>query len=85
MMLSYTASLCLNMLLTLSWTFRASINLRNAICVIGAHVFNLFAVRFGLMALFVNVLGLDDRLAFLPTLGISIVTNYFIIKIIIRK
>lgn len=85
MIVSYITSLCINMVMTLLWTFHTSISIRNAISVIGAHLFNLFVVRFGLMALFVDVIGFDDRLAFLPTLGISILTNFFIIKAIICK
>ena len=85
MAVSYTTSLCINMVLTLLWTFSAGITFRNASGVVGAHLFNLFVVRFGLMALFVGVLGLDDRIAFIPTLGISTLTNYFIIKTLIHK
>lgn len=85
MMISYFVSLCLNTMLTLSWTFSASVSLRNIIRVVGAHLFNLFVVRFGLMAFFVGTVGLADRLAFIPTLGISIVLNFFIIKSFIHK
>jgi len=85
MIISYTISLCLNTVFTLLWTFDTCISIRNIVCVVGAHLFNLFIVRFGLMALFVNVFGLNDRLAFIPTLGISILTNYFIIKAVINK
>ncbi len=84
MVLSYTSSLCLNMVLTLRWTFRTKVSLRNSVGVIWAHLFNLFIVRFKLMVLFVNVLHMSDRLAFLPTLAISVLTNYFIIKFIVQ-
>ena len=85
MMMSYTSSLCLNIVLTLLWTFNVSINIRNAVCVAGAHLFNLFVVRFGLMVFFVGTLHIDDTVAFLPTLGISVLTNFLIIKAIINE
>ena len=85
MIVSYIISLCSNMVLTLLWSFNATINIRNTINVVIAHLFNLFVVRFGLMALFVKVLYFNDRLAYVPTLCISVLINYFIIKSVIHK
>ena len=85
MTLSYSISLCINMVLTLLWTFSTQFNINNAIGVIAAHLFNLFVVRFGLMALFVNVLNIDDRFAFLPTLAISVLANFFIIRAVLHN
>ena len=85
MMISYAICLCLNMVLTLLWTFNSVINIQNAISIIAAHLFNLFMVRFGLMALFVNVFLINDKLAFLPTLCISTLSNFFVIKTMLHK
>lgn len=85
MIISYTSCLCLNMVLTLLWTFNTEITPHNAISVVAAHLFNLFVVRFGLMAIFINVLQINDKLAFIPTLCISTMTNFFIIKTILNK
>ena len=84
MVLSYTSSLCLNTVLTFRWTFRQNYTLRGVAGVVWAHLFNLFVVRYKLMVLFISVLHLNDRLAFLPTLAISVLTNYFIIKFIVQ-
>lgn len=81
----YLISLVANYFLTIYWTFQVQPNAGNAICVVAAHIFNLFVVRMGLMYLFVEVLGLSDRVAYLPTLVISVVTNFIILKIVIKK
>lgn len=85
MVLSYTICLLLNMVLTLRWTFRRKFNLRNVMGVMWAHLFNLFVVRYKLMELFVVTLKMSDRLAYLPTLGISVVVNFLIIRAIVHK
>lgn len=85
MMISYAICLCLNMVFTLLWTFNSTINVQNASSIIAAHLFNLFIVRFGLMALLVNVFQINDKLAFLPTLCISTLTNFFIIKVLLQR
>lgn len=85
MVLSYTICLLLNMVLTLRWTFRRKFSLRNVMGVMWAHLFNLFVVRYKLMDLFVVTLKMSDRLAYLPTLGISVVVNFFIIRAIVHK
>lgn len=83
--LSYTICLLLNMVLTLRWTFRRKFSLRNVMGVMWAHLFNLFVVRYKLMELFVVTLKMSDRLAYLPTLGISVVVNFLIIRAIVHK
>ena len=85
MALSYTICLLLNMVLTLRWTFRRKFSLRNVMGVMWAHLFNLFVVRYKLMELFVVTLKMSDRLAYLPTLGISVVVNFLIIRAIVHK
>ena len=85
MVLSYTLCLCLNMLVTLRWTFRTRITLRGAAAVVFAHVFNLFVVRYKLMVLFVVTMHINERIAYFPTLGISVIVNYYIIKTILNN
>ena len=85
MVLSYTICLLLNMVLTLRWTFRRKFSLRNVMGVMWAHLFNLFVVRYKLMELFVVTLKMSDRLAYLPTLGISVVVNFLIIRAIVHR
>lgn len=81
----YTISLIVNYILTIRWTFRTRSTMWNAIGVVSAHLFNLFVVRMGLMYLFTSVARLSDDVAFIPTLIISVVTNFIIIRVIVHK
>lgn len=81
----YLLSLIVNYFLTIYWTFKSEPNKKNAIGVVFAHLFNLFIVRMGLMFLLVSIIGLNDKIAYVPTLFISVVTNFIIIKFLINK
>jgi MFS superfamily sulfate permease-like transporter len=47
-------------------------------------MFNLFIVRMGLMLLFVELLGLRDSIAYIPMAVISAVTNYLVIRTVVK-
>lgn len=79
----YCLSLCLNYYLTIHWTFQVKDSLTNGIGIILSHLFNLFIVRMGLMFVFVNVFHLNDIIAYIPTLIVSVITNYLIIRYIV--
>ena len=81
----YLLSLIINYLLTVIWTFKSKPNKHNAIGIFAAHLFNLFVVRMSLMWLFVEVSHLEDKIAYIPTLLISVITNFVIIKFVINR
>lgn len=81
----YLISLIVNYFLTVKWTFRSTPNTKNAIGVFAAHLFNLFVVRMGLMTFFVDIMSMSDRVAYIPTLMISVVSNFLIIKYLVMK
>ena len=81
----YLLSLIFNYFLTVRWTFKKETTIKNAIGLVSAHLFNLFVVRMGLMYIFVDLCTINDRVAYLPTLCISMFTNFYIIKIIVQK
>lgn len=81
----YVISLIVNYFLTIYWTFKSKPNTKNALGVVTAHIFNLFVIRMGLMFVFVNILTINDRIAYLPTLAISVVTNFIIIKLLLNR
>lgn len=81
----YLLSLIANYFLTIYWTFQSKPNKKNAIGIIVAHLFNLFVVRMGLMYIFVDLMDVNDKIAFIPTLLISVVTNFIIVKLIVNK
>ena len=80
----YLISLCVNYLLTVYWTFKTGSSVINLVGIVGAHMFNLFIVRMGLMLLFVELLGLRDSIAYIPMAVISAVTNYLVIRTVVR-
>ncbi len=80
----YVISLCVNYLLTVYWTFKTGSSVTSLVGIIGAHMFNLFVVRMGLMLLFVETFGLDDSIAYLPMAAISAVTNYLVIRTVVK-
>ena len=80
----YLISLCVNYFLTVYWTFKTKPAAFNFVGIIGAHMFNLFVVRMGLMLLFVELLGLIDSIAYIPMAVISAVTNYLVIRAVVK-
>ena len=80
----YFISLCVNYLLTVYWTFQTKPAVLNLFGIIGAHMFNLFVVRMGLMLFFVEMLGWKDSIAYLPMAVISAVTNYLVIRTVVK-
>jgi putative flippase GtrA len=81
----YLLSLCVNYFLTVYWTFSAKATAGNAVGIVAAHLINLFGVRMGLMRLMVGVWGMDERVAYVPMLVVSVVTNYLIIRWVISR
>lgn len=81
----YCTSLILNYILTVYWTFQTKASVGNAVGIVMAHLFNVFVVRLGLMHVFVEGCMLEDRIAYIPTLMISVVTNFLIIRFVIKR
>lgn len=85
MISGFTLSLGINYLLNTYWSFQQKPSLRTAIGVFAAHCFNIFVVRMSLMWIFINVSFLEEGVAFVPTLIISVITNFFIIKFVYKS
>lgn len=80
----YIISLCFNYFLTVYWTFQTQSSVLNLVGIVGAHMFNLFIVRTGLMLLFVEGIGLTAGIAYWPMAVISAVTNYLVIRMVVK-
>lgn len=80
----YLISLCFNYFLTVYWTFHTKPAPINFVGIIGAHMFNLFVVRMGLMTLFVEIMGMKDTVAYIPMAIISAFTNYLVIRTVVN-
>ena len=81
----YFISLVANYFLTVIWTFKKTPSVNNAIAVLFAHLFNLFIVRMGVMYLIVEELSIDDRYAYIPTVFLSVFTNFNIVKFLVKR
>ena len=67
------------------WSFKQETSIKNAVGIIVAFIVNIFIVRFSLMWLFINIAGLNEGVAFIPTLIISVITNFFFVRYIVYK
>lgn len=76
----YFISLIVNYFLTVIWTFKKKPNAGNAIGVLIAHMINLFVVRMGTMYVLVDLLLMNDKVAYIPTVALSVVTNFVIVR-----
>lgn len=85
MVCGFCLSLFINYLLNIYWSFQVKPTIHNAIGVIMAHCFNIFVVRMSLMWLFVDLLFISEVIAFIPTLLISVITNFLLIRYIVNK
>lgn len=81
----FAVSIVVNYVLNIRWSFGSSPTVGNAIGILAAHLFNIFVVRFSLMWVFVDQMTIDERWAYLPTLAISMVTNFLIIRFVVRR
>ncbi len=84
MIAGYLTSLTINYLLTVYWTFGTQASIRNLVGIVLVHLFNLFVVRMGLMYVFVRQMAMDDRVAFVPTLVISSLVVFFMIRRVVH-
>ena len=80
MISGFFLSLGINYLLNTYWSFRHKPSIRTAVGVFAAHCLNIFVVRMALMWVFIHFMGLEAGVAFVPTLIISMITNFLIIR-----
>lgn len=85
MIIGFALSLIVNYLLNIYWSFRSKPSVANALGILAAHCFNIFVVRMSLMYLFVDTIGLTDSIGYIPTLIISMVTNFLIIRFVTNR
>lgn len=85
MISGFSVSLSINYILNIYWSFKTKPSIINAITIIIAHCLNIFVVRMTLMWFFINLTNLSDSIAFIPTILLSVISNFLIIRIIARK
>ena len=69
-----------NYYLSSHWTFKEKPTAFNFVGMLLAHLFNLFVVRMGVMYFFVDILDINPRIAYIPTLIIAAITSYFLVR-----
>lgn len=82
---AYILSLVVNYYLTTYWTFKVKPSKKNFTGIVGVHLFNLFIVRMGLMWFFVSYYQISENIAYIPTLILSVMVTFFLIKVVVKK
>ena len=78
-------SLGANYVLNMRYSFHVKPSAKNAVGFAMAHLFNIFVVRMSLMWLFIHLFAMSESWAFVPTLAISVVTNFLVLQFIVKK
>ena len=85
LIIAYITSLLINYILTTYWTFKVKPSTKNLIGILGVHLSNLFIIRMGLMWLFTQKCNLSENIAYVPTLMISVLTTFILIKLVVKN
>ena len=85
LVIAYFTSLVFNYFLTVLWTFKQKPSTKNALGVVMAHLFNLFVVRWGLMAFFVSLLAYKESISYILTLALSTISNFVVVRYAVKK
>jgi putative flippase GtrA len=77
--------LVFNYVANVLWSFKKKATVKNAIGIVIAFIVNIFIVRFSLMWLFINIFNMSESLAFVPTLIISVITNFLFVRFVVNR
>ena len=81
--IAYVCAFVINYLLTTSFTFKVKKSFKNGLGFIGSNVINYF-VSIMLLNVFL-LLGVNDKFAPIPTLIFATISNYFIVKFVMKQ
>ena len=76
----FVVSWIVNYFLTSFWTFKEKPSTSNFFGMIVAHLINLLVVRMGIMYILVDVMQINSRIAYVPTLVIAAVTSFIMVR-----
>ena len=85
LIIAYITSLLINYILTTYWTFKVKPSTKNLIGILGIHLSNLFIIRMGLMWLFIQKCNLSENIAYVPTLMLSVLSTFILIRLVVKK
>ena len=80
--IAYVCAFVVNYLLTTSFTFKVKKSLKNGLGFIGSNVIN-YIVSIMLLNVFLLV-GVNEKFAPIPTLLLATISNYFIVKFVMK-
>lgn len=78
--IGFVISLIINYVLTAKWTFKKKYTKKNFINMICAHLINIIIVRMGLLYILIDLLTIAEYWAYIPTLMISAVTSFIMVR-----
>lgn len=81
----FVVSFVANYLLSAHWTFKKKPTKSNFVGLISAHLINLFIVRMGVLYILVEIVGLQERISYIPTLMISAITSFVMVRYVFKK
>lgn len=81
----YLVGLLFNYILTIYWTFQTKPSKKNFVGIIAVHLINLGVIRLGLMWVFINIFSIHHTIAYIPTVVISVIVNFIMIRFVINK
>lgn len=81
--IAYVCAFVVNYLLTTSFTFKVKKSFKNGLGFIGSNVIN-YIVSIMLLNVFLLV-GVNDKFAPIPTLLLATISNYFIVKFVMKQ
>lgn len=82
--IGFTISYLVNFWLTSGWTFHKRPTKRKFVGMLSAHLINLFVVRVLVLMLLIEIVGIQENVAYIPTLILSAVTSFFMIRYVFK-
>lgn len=81
----FAVSVGVNYILNIYWSFKEKPTVKNAIGLLMVHLLNIFVIRITLMWIFVDHIMLPESVAYIPTILISVITNFIIVRFVVKR
>lgn len=81
----FAVSFVVNYWLTAKWTFKKEMSTQKFAGMLGAHLINLFVVRMGVLYILVELVAIEESVAYIPTLIIAALTSYLMVKYVFKR
>lgn len=85
LVIGFIISFVANYWLSALWTFKQAPTKRRFVGMIGVHLINLFVVRMGILTALIDIVNIEERIAYIPTLLISAITSFLMVRYVFKK